>query len=104
MSTQARMRHQLRLNGSAAPGQQIVHVLVGHLQPARAAKVTGATVSVSFDGGKTWRAARMSGRGGSYAAVFRAPPGALVTLRTSAPDPAGGSVTKTITRAYQVGS
>ena len=43
----------LRLNGSAAPGQQVVRVLVRHLQLARAAKVTGATVSVSFDGGKT---------------------------------------------------
>jgi hypothetical protein len=94
----------LRLNGSAAPGQQVVRVLVGHLQLARAAKVTGATVSVSFDGGKTWRAARMTGRAGRYAAVFRAPPGARVTLRTSASDAAGGSVTETITRAYQVGS
>ena len=94
----------LRLNGSAAPGQQVVRVLVRHLQLARAAKVTGATVSVSFDGGKTWRAARMTGRDGSYAAVFRARPGARVTLRTSASDAAGGSVTETITRAYQVGS
>jgi hypothetical protein len=50
-------------------------------------------------------AADTAGRpGGSYAAVFRAPPGARVTLRTSASDAAGGSVTETITRAYQVRS
>jgi hypothetical protein len=61
-------------------------------------------IRFSLDGGKTWRAARVTGRGGSYAAVFRAPPGARVTLRTSASDAAGGSVTETITRAYQVGS
>ncbi len=94
----------LRLSGSAAPGQQVVRVLVRHLQLARAAKVTGATMSVSFDSGKTWRGARMTGRAGSYAGVFRARTGARVTLRTSASDAAGGSVTETITRAYQVGS
>ena len=92
----------LGLNGAAAPGQQVVNILVGHLQLARAAKITGARVSVSFDHGKTWLAARMTGSGGRYAAVFRAPPGAQVTLRTSASDAAGGAITETITNAYQV--
>jgi hypothetical protein len=94
----------LRLNGSAAPGQQVVRVQAGHLQLARAAKITGAAVSVSFDGGKTWRPARVTGSGGSYAAVFSAPRGAVVTLRTSASDAAGGAVTETVTAAYQVSS
>jgi hypothetical protein len=94
----------LGLDGATAPGQQVVSVVVGHLQLARAAKITGATVSVSFDGGKTWHAARVTGSGGSYAAVFSAPPGARVTLRTSASDAAGGSVTEIITNAYQVAS
>jgi len=43
------------------------------------------------------------GHGGSYAAVFTAPPGTLVMLRTSAPDAAGGTVTETITSAYRTG-
>jgi hypothetical protein len=94
----------LGLDGATAPGHQVVRVLVGHLQLARAAKITGATVSVSFDGGKTWHAARVTGSGGSYAAVFSAPPGARVTLRTSASDAAGGSVTETIGSAYQAAS
>jgi len=94
----------LGLNGAAAPGQQVVRVLVGHLPLARAAKITAATVSVSFDGGKTWRPARMTGAGNSYAAVFSAPAGTRVTLRTSASDAAGGSITETITNAYQVAS
>ncbi len=94
----------LGLAGSASPGQQVVRVSVGHLQLAKAAKITGVTESVSFDGGKTWQAASVSGAGGSYAAVFSAPAGALVTLRTSAADAAGGSVTETITNAYQVAS
>ena len=94
----------LGLDGVAAPGQQVVRVMAGHLQLARAAKITGARVSVSFDGGKTWHAARVTGSAGSYAAVFFAPPGAHVTLRTSASDAAGGSVTETISNAYQVAS
>lgn len=94
----------LGLNGSASPGQQVVLVHVGHLQLTPAARITRAAVSVSFDDGNTWRAARMTGRDGSYAAVFAAPAGARVTLRTSAADGAGGSVTETIINAYQVAS
>jgi hypothetical protein len=93
----------LGLNGATAPGQQVVNLQVGHVQLAPAAAITGAAVSVSFDGGKTWQPARVTGHGGSYAAVFRAPAGARVTLRTHASDAAGGSVTETITNAYQVG-
>jgi hypothetical protein len=92
----------LGLDGSTAPGQQVVTLQVGHLQLARAAAITSAAVSVSFDGGSTWRPARVTGRGGSYAAVFRAPAGARVTLRAHASDAAGGSVAETITNAYQV--
>ena len=58
-------------------------------------------MSVSFDGGKTWHPATVTGHGGSYTAAFTAPAGAKVSLRTSAADAAGGSVTETITGAYQ---
>jgi hypothetical protein len=93
----------LGLGGAAPSGRQVVHVLAGHLQAVKATAVTRASVSVSFDGGKTWHPARVSGHGGSYAAVFTAPAGALVTLRTSAADAAGGTVTETITSAYRTG-
>jgi hypothetical protein len=92
----------LGLDGSVSPGQQVIRVAVGHLPLAKATPITSAAMSVSFDGGKTWRPARMSGTGGAYAAVFRAPAGALVTLRARATDAAGGSVTQTITDAYRV--
>jgi hypothetical protein len=92
----------MSLSGFTNPGQQVVHVQVGHLQLGKAAKITDTQVSVSFNVGKTWQAAQMTGRDGSYAAVFSAPAGALVTLRTTAADAAGGSVTETITNAYQV--
>jgi hypothetical protein len=94
---------RLALDGAAPPGRQVLHVRAGHLQAVRAAPVTGASVSASFDGGKTWHRARVTGQGGGYAAVFTAPPGALVTLRTSAADAAGGTVTETITSAYRTG-
>src|SRR5262249_56719868 len=89
---------RLALDGTAPPGRQVLQVSAGHLQVAKAAPITGASVSVSFDGGKTWHRARVTGHGGSYAAAFTAPPGALVTLPTSAADAAGGTVAARMTR------
>jgi hypothetical protein len=39
---------------------------------------------------------------GRFRAVFTAPAGTFVTLRTTAQDAAGGSINETITRAYHV--
>ena len=61
-------------------------------------------MSVSFDGGKVWHAAQVSGQAGHYTAVFTAPAGATVTLRTHAADAAGGTITETIPSAYRVSS
>jgi hypothetical protein len=80
----------------------VLHLEVGHLQAAKASQVTAASVSVSFDGGKTWHRATVTGAGGSYTAAFTAPAGAKVTLRAKAADAAGGSVAETITNAYQI--
>jgi hypothetical protein len=90
-----------QLNGSASPGQQVVRLSIGHFQLAKAPIISNASVSVSFDGGHTWQPAQMTGSGGNYAAVFNAPAGAKVTLRATATDAAGGSITQTITDAYQ---
>ena len=54
----------LGLGGSAPPGRQVLQLSVGHLQLAKAAAVTKASVSVSFDGGKTWHPAQVSGHSG----------------------------------------
>jgi hypothetical protein len=45
----------------------------------------------------------MTGTNGAYAAMFRAPAGAMVTLRATAADAAGGAVTQTIGDAYRIG-
>jgi hypothetical protein len=92
----------LSLSGAAQPGRQVLHLSVGHLQAAAASAITRAAVSVSFDGGKTWNRAKVTGHDGQYTAVFRAPAGAKVSLCTSAGDAAGGSVTETITSAYRI--
>lgn len=90
------------LDGAARAGRQVIRLTVGHLQPARASRVTRATMRVSFDGGRTWHRIRLAGRGGHYTAVFRAPAGARVTLRTTAADAAGATIAQTIIRAYRV--
>jgi hypothetical protein len=89
-------------DGQVPAGRQTVNLQVGHLELARAALVTRAAMSVSFDGGKTWHLARVTGRDGHYRAAFNAPAGAFVMMRTTARDAAGGSVAETITRAFQV--
>jgi len=61
-------------------------------------------MSVSFDGGKTWHPAKVTGHDGSYRVTFTAPAGAKVSLRTNAADAAGGTVTETLPNAYQVSS
>jgi hypothetical protein len=94
----------LSLAGSAPAGAQQVNFTAGHLQLANAATVTGATEAVSFDGGKTWQPATVTGSAGSYTASFTAPAGAKVSLRTSAADAAGGTITETLINAYQTAS
>jgi hypothetical protein len=94
----------LTLSGDTRPGRQVLHVRAGHLQLVKPIKVTRASVSVSFDGGKTWHPALVTGHGGRYTATFTAPAGVPVSLRASAADAAGGAVTETITNAYRTSS
>jgi hypothetical protein len=93
----------LALDGTAPAGPQLIDLTVGHLQLARAARVAGAAAQVSCDDGQRWQRATVSASGsGLFRIGFRVPGGCGVTLRVSATDAAGGSVTETITRAYAV--
>jgi hypothetical protein len=95
----------MALNGSAPAGPQSLTITAGHLQLAKAASVTGASVQVSFDGGKTWHRASVTAIGGGrFRAEFTAPASAYITLRTTAHDAAASSITETITRAYATAS
>jgi hypothetical protein len=93
----------LALDGAAPAGRQRLTIVATHLPLAKAAPITAAGLRVSLDGGKTWRRAAVTGTGhGRFQATFTAPAGSLVTLRASARDGAGGSVTETISRGYAI--
>lgn len=57
------------------------------------------TVQVSFNDGKTWTKATVTGSAGTYHARYTAPASRRVTLRVTAVTTAG-QVSETITRAY----
>lgn len=93
----------LSLTGTTPAGRQSVAVTVGHLQLSRTGPAIALHAWVSFDGGKTWRAASVTRRGaGRFGVTFTAAAGSAVTLRVRATGPAGGSVTETIGQAWRV--
>ena len=97
--------HGLALNGTAPPGPQVIGLSVGHIQVAKTAPITGASAQVSYNDGQTWQPASVSSSGGgNFQISFTAAASVSPTLRVSATDAAGGSITETITRAYGVAS
>jgi hypothetical protein len=92
----------LGLDGAGAPGRQVVFAIARHLPVGPSPKVTSATVAVSFDHGKTWQRARVRRVLGSrFRAIFNAPPSHEVSLRVTARDAAGATLTETIRDAYR---
>jgi hypothetical protein len=95
---------RLALDGTAPPGRQVLSIRAGHLQLAAQPRVTRVSVAVSFNGGRTWQpatTARTSAR--TFRAAFTASQGATITLRVTAADAAGGSLTETIDDGYRIG-
>jgi hypothetical protein len=92
-------------DGSTSAGSQQVDLDVGHLQLATPSKITKATAQVSYNDGRTFKAANVTSLGGGrFRITFSAPAGVNVTLQVSASDSGGGSITETILRAYGVAS
>ncbi|MCX5067466.1 S8 family serine peptidase [Micromonospora lupini] len=93
----------LRVDNSAPAGQGFVVPVRVQRQPgAPAARVDTLTVDVSYDGGKTWRNVKLvRAPGDGWLAVLRHPaaPG-HVSLRATARDTAGNTVTERIIQAY----
>jgi hypothetical protein len=87
---------------------QTMGLNVGHLTfdgLGSHAAITSATVSVSFDAGKTWKPARVIGTGGHYVALWQNPKSAVGTspeLKVTAKDAIGGSISQTVTKAYTI--
>lgn len=96
-------------NTSKAPIQTLV-LNVSHLSYdglGSTAAIKSAAVSVSFDGGKTWKAATVIGAGGTYVALWQNPKsaaGTSPTIKVTATDAIGGSITQTATDAYRIAS
>jgi hypothetical protein len=90
----------LAVDGTAPAGAQAVGLTIGHQELGATPAITSASAAVSFDDGATWQPASVAGSGGTRSAVFDAPAGSYVSLRVTAHDAAGGSITETIKRAY----
>ncbi|MGS2616387.1 S8 family serine peptidase [Micromonospora sp. LZ34] len=96
-------RPALALDNSARAGSSLTIPLT-FAQQATAGRVTSATVSVSFDDGRTWVAVPTAEKSGQYTAAVSHPKAAsgFVSLRATAEDSNGNTVTTTVYRAYQV--
>ena len=91
----------LSLTGTAPAGRQQIVLAVTHLAQAAPSRVIHARLQVSFDNGKTWRRAAVRRLGmGRFLAHFTTAAAQGVTLRLSARDRAGDTITETIARAY----
>lgn len=94
-------------NTSHAPTQNLA-LDVSHLTYGgfgSHAAITGTQVAVSFDGGSTWQnVPTLPGTAGHYTAGWTNPAaGTQVTMRVTATDALGGSITQTVTAPYTVG-
>ena len=94
----------LGLDGVVPPGPEQVDVTVGHIALAAAAAIVHASARVSYDNGRFWEPVTLTRAGaGRYRVSFTAPAGVDVTLRFSATDADGNSITETIINGYSVG-
>jgi hypothetical protein len=92
----------LGLDGATGPGRQAIAITAGHIELAPSVRVTSMQVQVSLNGGRTWQRAQVRAAGADHFGVtFTAPPSAKVSLRVTATDRAGNSLSETILRAYR---
>ncbi|MEV0734201.1 S8 family serine peptidase [Polymorphospora sp. NPDC050346] len=96
-------RPALELDNSARAGRK-VSIPLTFTQQETAGRVESATVSVSFDDGRTWVPARTTEKRGEFTATVEHPRklSGFVSLRATAVDAAGNTVTTTVYRAYEV--
>ncbi|MGC4744373.1 S8 family serine peptidase [Micromonospora sp. DT201] len=95
----------LRVDNSAPAGQAFVVPVQVQRQPgARAARVEKLAVDVSYDGGKTWGKAKLVRTSADgWSALLHHPAGTgHVSLRATARDTAGNTVTQRIIQAYRL--
>ncbi|MEV1330933.1 S8 family serine peptidase [Micromonospora costi] len=93
----------LALDNSVRAGSRL-SIPLTFAQQATAGRVTSAKVSVSFDDGGTWVAVPTTEKRGRFSATVAHPKNAsgFVSLRATATDSKGNTVTTTVYRAYQL--
>ncbi|MEV1158038.1 S8 family serine peptidase [Micromonospora chokoriensis] len=94
----------LSVDNAAPAGRSLVIPVQVQRQPGAAgSRVTKLTVDVSYDGGKTWQSARVRHGGQGWTATVRHPAGpGYASLRATAKDAAGNTVTAKIIQAYRL--
>ncbi|MEU3453185.1 S8 family serine peptidase [Micromonospora sp. NPDC006766] len=99
-----RFAPSLAADNSAPAGRAFTIPVTVHRQPgAPAATVAALTVDVSYDGGRTWRKADLRRQGAGWVADVRHSAGrGYVSLRATARDSAGNTVTTRIIQAYRL--
>jgi hypothetical protein len=94
------------LDGSTPAGPQSLGIAISHLPRSTPYPVTHAQLQVSFNNGTSWQPAALARIchaqvcTNKYRATYTAPAGAQVSLRVTARDTHGASVTETILGAY----
>ncbi|MGW4497855.1 S8 family serine peptidase [Micromonospora sp. NPDC004336] len=92
-----------RENAAPAGRSFAIPVQVRRQPGAPTARVAALTVDVSYDGGKTWQRARVRPGGDGWTATVRHPAGpGHVSLRATARDTAGNTVTQRVIQAYRL--
>ncbi|MFU8851577.1 S8 family serine peptidase [Micromonospora sp. SL1-18] len=99
-----RFAPSLAVDNSAPAGRTFTIPVTVERQPgAPAAEVKALTVDVSYDGGRTWRKADVHPQSAGWAAKVQHPAGpGYVSLRATARDSAGNTVTQRIIQAYRL--
>ncbi|WP_406032516.1 S8 family serine peptidase [Nocardioides sp. NBC_00163] len=94
------------LDGTVRAGAEVPFAVVPYTVPGaeRAGSVKAATLEVSYDGGSTWTAVKLRKDGDRWETRLRIPArGAdLVSLRATARDDAGNTVTQKVVSAFGV--
>ena len=89
-------------SGTTTPGRQQISLTVDHLAEAPSSPITSAGAQVSFNGGRTWQQASVQRDGPArFSVAFTGNP-SLVTLRVTARDAAGDTITETLPGAYRI--
>ncbi len=90
------------LAGRATGGRQTLGLRASHLEGAvGTGRIGRLTLAVSYDDGKHWKPVRLERTGaGAAVARFTAPRSGYVSLRASARDDAGNTITQDVIHAY----